>query len=81
MIDRDFHLLEGWKVQQVSCAARINKDSMHIKIINTQGKYKRIIMMSDDLGRVYRWKGYGVVNRLNCCAALRGTDGVYPSSN
>ena len=81
MIKRDFHILEGWKVQQVCCAARINKDFVYIKIINTQGKYKRIIMRSDDPGRVYRWKGYGDVNWLNCCVALRGTDGVYPSSN
>ena len=54
---------------------------MHIKIVNTQSKYKRIIMRSDDPGRVYGWKGYGAVNRLNCCAVLRGTDGVYSSSD
>ena len=54
---------------------------MHIKIVNTQSKYKRVIIRSDDPGRFYKWKGYGVVNRLNCCAALRGTDGVYPGSN
>ena len=35
-------------------------------------------MRSDDPGRVYRRKGYGAVNKLNCCTALRGTDGVYP---
>ena len=58
-------------------AARINKDSMHIKIVITQSKYKRIIMRSDDPGRVYRRKGYGAINRLNCCVALWGTDGVY----
>ena len=67
-------------MQQISCAARINKNSVHIKIANTQSKYKRIIMRSDDPGRVYRRKGYGAVNRLNCCATLRGTDGVYPGS-
>ena len=54
---------------------------MHIKIVNTQGKYKRIIMRSDDPGRVYRWKGYGAVNQLNCCAAPQGIDGVYPGSD
>ena len=74
-------MLEGWKVQQVSCAARINKDSVHIKIVNTESKYKHIIMRSDDPSRVYRRKGYGAVDRLNLCAALRGTDGVYPSSD
>ena len=81
MIEWDFHLLEGWEVQQVSRTARINKDSTHIKIMNTQSKYKRIIMRSDDPSRVYRRKGYGAVNQLNCCAAIRGTDGVYPGSD
>ena len=38
-------------------------------------------MRRDDPSRVYRRKGYGVVNRLNCYAALRGTDGVYPGSD
>ena len=68
-------------MQEISRVFRINKDSVHIKIVNTQGKYKRIIIRSDDPSRVYRWKGYGVVNRLNCCDALRGIDGVYPSSD
>ena len=54
---------------------------MHIKIVNIQSKYKRIIIRSDDPGRVYRRKIYGTVNRLNCHASLRGTDGVYPGSN
>ena len=81
MVKQDFHLLEGWKVQQISRIARINKDSVHIKIVNTQSKYKRIIMRSDDLGRVYKRKGFGAVNRLNCCVALRGTDGVYSGSD
>ena len=65
-------------MQQISCAAKIDKNSVHIKIVNTQSKYKRIIMRSDDPSQVYRRKAYGVVNRLNCCAALQGTDGVYP---
>ena len=38
MIKREFHMLEGWKGQQVSRATRMNKDFVHIKIINTQGK-------------------------------------------
>ena len=54
---------------------------MHIKIVNTQGEYKRIIMRSDDPSRVYRWKGYRAVNRLNRCAALWGTDGAYSGSD
>ena len=66
-------------MQQINRIARINKDSVHIKIVNTQSKYKCVIMRSDDLGRVYRWRGYGAVNRLNCCVALRGIDVVYPS--
>ena len=68
-------------MQQISRVSRINKDSVHIKIVNTQSKYKRIIIRSDDPGRVYKRKGYGAVNRLNCCAALRGIDGVYPGSD
>ena len=68
-------------MQQISRAARINKDSVHIKIVNTQSKYKRIIMRSDDPSQVYRRKGYGAVNRLNCCAVIRGINGVYPSSD
>ena len=64
-------------MQQIDCAARINKNLVHIKIVNTQSKYKCIVMRSDDPGRVYRRKGYGVVNRMNCCAALHGTNGVY----
>ena len=68
-------------MQQIGCAARINKDSVHIKIVNTKSKYKCIIMRSDNPGWVYKRKGYGAVNRLNCCAALRGTDGVYPGSD
>ena len=70
-----------WKVQQISRAAKINKDYVHIKIVNTQSKYKRIIMRSAIPSRVYRRKGYEAVNRLNCYAALWGTDGVYPNSN
>ena len=54
---------------------------MHIKIVNTQGEYKRIIMGSDDPGRVYRRKGYGAIDQLNRCAALWGTDGVYLGSD
>ena len=43
---------------------------MHIKVVNTQGKYKRIIMGSDDPGRGYKRKGYGAIDRLNRYAAL-----------
>ena len=38
-------------------------------------------MGSDDPGRVYRRKGYGAIDRLNRCAALWGTDGVYSGSD
>ena len=68
-------------MQQIECAARINKNSVHIKIVNTQSKYKCIIMRNDDPGRVYRRKGYGAVNWLNCCVAPRGINGVYPGSS
>ena len=65
MTEWDFHLPKGWEVQKFSRAARINKDSVHIKVVNTQGEYKRIIMGSDDPGRDYRRKGYGAIDRLN----------------
>ena len=68
-------------MQQFSHAARINKDSMHIKVVNTQGEYKRIIMGNDDPSRVYMRKGYGVIDRLNRCVALWDTDGVYSCSD
>ena len=68
-------------MQQFNRAARINKDSVHIKIVNTQGKYKCIIMGSDDSGWVYKRKGYGAIDRLNRCADLWGTDGVHSGSD
>ena len=77
MTEWDFHLPKGWEVHQFSRTAQINKDYVHIKVVNTQGEYKRIIMGSDDPGRVYMRKRYGAINRLNRCAALWGTDGVY----
>ena len=39
-------------MQQVSDAAKINKNFVYIKVVNTQGKYKRSIMRSDNPGRV-----------------------------
>ena len=81
MVKQDFHLLEGWKAQQICRTARINKDSVRIKIVNTQSKCKCIIMRSDDPSQVYIRKGYGVVNWLNYCAALWGIDVVYPGSD
>ena len=77
MIEQDSYLPKGRDMPQFSSAARINKDFVHIKIVNTQGKYKCIIMGSNDPGRVYRRKGYGVIDLLNRCAALWGTDGVH----
>ena len=38
-------------------------------------------MRSDDPGRVYRRKGYGTIDRLNRCAAIWSTDGIYFGSN
>ena len=43
---------------------------MHIKIVNTQGEYKCIIMGSDDPGRIYRRKGYKAIDRLKRRATL-----------
>ena len=51
---------------------------MHIKTINTDSKYKCIVMRGDDPGRVDRGKGYRVVNRLNCYDVLSGADGIHP---
>ena len=39
------------------------------------------MMWGDDPGRVNGRKGYGAVNRLYYCTAVRGTDGVYPGSD
>ena len=52
---------------------------MHIKTVNTDSKYKCIVMRGNDQGRVNRGKGYRVVNRLNYCDVLSGVDGVHPS--
>ena len=57
MTERDFHLHKGWEVQKFGCAAWIDEDPMHIKIFNTQGEYKCIIIGSDDPSRIYRRKG------------------------
>ena len=49
---------------------------MHIKTVNTDSKYKCIVMRGNDPGRVDRGEGYRAVNRLNCCDVLLGADGV-----
>ena len=54
---------------------------MHIKTINTDSKYKCIVMRGNDLSEVNRGKGYWVVNRLSYCGVLLGADGVHPSSD
>ena len=66
----DFHLHKGRKVQQLSRTARINKDPVHIKTVNTQDEYKCIIMGGDDPCWVYKRKGYGAIDWLNRCIAL-----------
>ena len=47
---------------------------MHIETVNTQGEYKCIIMGGggggDDPCWVYRRKGNGSIDWLNCCTAL-----------
>ena len=50
---------------------------MHIKIVNTQGEYKCIIIGSDDPGQIYMRKGYKAIDRLKRRATLWGIDGVY----
>ena len=54
---------------------------MHIKTIDTQSKYKCIVMRDNDPGRVNRGKGYRAVNQLNCCDVLSGANGVHLGSN
>ena len=34
MIDRDFHLTEGWEMEQICHTARIDEDPVDVKIIN-----------------------------------------------
>ena len=54
---------------------------MYIKTVNTDSKYKCIVMRGNDPGRVNRGKGYKAVNWLNCCDVLSGADGVYLGSD
>ena len=54
---------------------------MYIKIVNTDSKYKCIVMRGNNPSRVYRGEGYRAVNRLNCCDDFLGSDGVHPGSN
>ena len=54
---------------------------MHIKTVNTHGKYKCILMRGNDPSRVNRGKGYRAINRLNCCDVLLGANGVHPGSD
>ena len=39
------------------------------------------MVWSNDLGRVNGGKGYRVVDRLDCYAAVWGVDSVYPGQN
>ena len=54
---------------------------MYIKIVNIDSKYKCIVMRGNNPSRVYRGKGYRVVNRLNYCDDLLGSDSVHPGSD
>ena len=54
---------------------------MYIKIVNTDSKYKCIVMWGNNPSRVYRGEGYKAVNRLNCCDDFLGYDGVHPGSD
>ena len=54
---------------------------MHIKTVNTDSKYKCIVMRGNDPGRVDKGKGYRAANWLNCCDVLLDADGVHPGSD
>ena len=54
---------------------------MHIKNVNTNSKYKCIVIRGNDPGRVDRGKEYRAVNQLNYCDVLSGADGVHPGSD
>ena len=54
---------------------------MYIKIVNTDSKYKCIVMRGNNPSRVYKGERYRVVNRLNYCDDFLGPDGVYPGSD
>ena len=54
---------------------------MHIKTVNTYGKYKCIVMRGNDPGRVNKGKGYRAVNRLNCGDVLSSANGVHLGSD
>ena len=51
---------------------------MYIKTVNTDSKYKCIVMRCNDPSRVDRGEGYRAVNRLNGCDVFLGADGVHP---
>ena len=54
---------------------------MHIKTINTDSKYKCIVMRGNDPSGVNRGKGYWVVNQLSYCGVLPGADDVHSDSD
>ena len=54
---------------------------MYIKTVNTDSKYKCIVMRGNDPSRVDKGEGYRAVNRLNCCDVFLDADGVHPGSN
>ena len=54
---------------------------MYIKSVNTDSKYKCIIVRGNDPSKVNRGKGYWVVYRLSYCGVLSGADGVHPGSD
>ena len=56
------------------------KPPVYIKTVDTDSKYKCIVMRGNDPSRVDRGEGYRVVNRLNCCDVFLGVDDVHPGS-
>ena len=67
-------------MKQIGRTARIDKNPVHIKTVNTHSQYECVIVWCDDLCRVNRWKGYRVVHWLNCKDNSPIADDVYSGS-
>ena len=56
-------------------------DTVHIKNVNTDSKYKCIVMRGNHPVRVDKGKGYRAINRLNYYDVLSGVEGVHSGSD
>ena len=81
IINRVFHLLKGWEMEQIDRTAWIDENPVHIKTVNTYSQYKCVVLWCDDPCSVNRWKGYRAVHRLNCWDISPIADGDYSGSN